>query len=210
LYFDRCRADAYAPLVAVIDGECYAPIDAADNEAVQALLGLGFVQHRREHLYQIPVTSMEVAVPAGLRTVTADRTELEPLMMLDCALREDVPGRRVGSQIRVWFREETYDSPFSMRRPTGSRSTATPTWGWRGCGSAAAATAPGHGGRARRVPAPGSGPCPDRAGIMPLVERNEKIVEAEADATNIASNTLLASLGGTVVGGTLDMYRPAN
>src|SRR6185369_4972528 len=33
LYFDRCRADAYSPLAAVIAGECYTSVSLLDGSA---------------------------------------------------------------------------------------------------------------------------------------------------------------------------------
>ena len=39
LYYDKCRADAYAPLAAAIAGECFATIDLADSAALTALTG---------------------------------------------------------------------------------------------------------------------------------------------------------------------------
>lgn len=51
-------------------------------------------------------------VPPGIRVITADATELEPLMMLDCEIRADIPGSEGWLPDPVWFREETYDSPF--------------------------------------------------------------------------------------------------
>jgi ribosomal protein S18 acetylase RimI-like enzyme len=43
----------------------------------------------------------------------------------------------------------------------------------------------------------------------PLAARGEKIVTAEADATNVASNTLLRKLGGRV-GGSAELRRQAS
>jgi hypothetical protein len=43
----------------------------------------------------------------------------------------------------------------------------------------------------------------------PLAARGEKVVMAEADATDTASNTLLSGLIGRVVGATVELHRPA-
>jgi hypothetical protein len=44
LYYDRCREDAYAPLAAMIDGPCHAPLDADDATAIGAVIVGGFVE----------------------------------------------------------------------------------------------------------------------------------------------------------------------
>jgi hypothetical protein len=45
--------------------------------------------------------------------------------------------------------------------------------------------------------------------MAPLADRGEELLTAEADATNIASHTLLTSFGGRVTGGTIELLRPA-
>lgn len=86
LYFDECRADTYAPLAGVIETECCTSVSVHDGPVLAALGGAGFTENRRENDYEIPVARAEapVPVPPGMRIITADRTELEPLMMLDC------------------------------------------------------------------------------------------------------------------------------
>jgi ribosomal protein S18 acetylase RimI-like enzyme len=44
--------------------------------------------------------------------------------------------------------------------------------------------------------------------FAPLVQRGATVVQAEADAADVASTALLAGLGATVVGGTLELRRP--
>jgi hypothetical protein len=111
LYFGRCRADAYEPLAATIGAECYATIDSSDHDALRALAAARFAELRRENEYEIPVSLLTAPVPAGIRIVTADQTELEPLMLLDCTIRADIPGSDGWQPDPEWFREETYDSP---------------------------------------------------------------------------------------------------
>ncbi len=107
LYFDSCRADAYGPLAGAIGGECYATVDAADDEALAALASAGFAENRRENEYEIPVTRAGAPVPDGICIVTAEKTELEPLMMLDCAVRADIPGSDGWPPDPADFREQT-------------------------------------------------------------------------------------------------------
>lgn len=112
LYYDKCRPDAYAPLAGVIKAECYAMAGIDDQAMLAALGGAGFTENRRENDYEIPVSRTEVAVPPDIRVITAVATELEPLMMLDCEIRADIPGTEGWLPDPAWFREETYDSPF--------------------------------------------------------------------------------------------------
>jgi ribosomal protein S18 acetylase RimI-like enzyme len=209
LFFDKTRVDAYAPLAAAIDGECYATVDAGAAEMLAALRGSGFVDSRREEEYEIPVARIDAPVPDGLRIVTADRTELEPLMLLDCAIRADIPGADGWQPDPVWFREETYDSPFfdpltyrialDGDRYVGLARVWLPIGdelhrlgcigvlaGYRRRGLALALIA---------------------SAFAPLVERGVSTVGAEADATNVASHSLLTGLGGVVTGASVELYR---
>ncbi len=210
LYYDKCRADAYAPLAAAIPGECFATLDAADNDALTALAGAGFTENRRESEYTIPVTRVETPVPAGIDIVTADKTELEPLMLLDCAIRADIPGSEGWQPDPVWFREETYDSPFfdpqtyrvalAGRDYVGLARVWKPLPGQRygrlGCVGVLAAHRRQGLGRALIAQA-----------FAPLAGPGAVAVTAEADAANAASHALLASFGGRVTGGSIELYR---
>jgi RimJ/RimL family protein N-acetyltransferase len=208
LYFGRSAPRAYERLVGVIDGECFTSLDAADTSTMTIFEGLGFAEGRREREYAIPVSSFDAPLPAGLNAITADRTELEPLMLLDCALREDVPGADGWQPDPHWFREETYDSPYfdpltyvvaldgddyvglariwNGPRPVPRLGMVGVLAGYRrrGLGRALIARA-----------------------FAPLVERGVPGVVAEADATNVASNALLTELHGVVTGETVELRR---
>jgi ribosomal protein S18 acetylase RimI-like enzyme len=210
LYYDKCRPDAYAPLAAATAGECFATLELTDQDAVQALCGAGFTENRRENEYEIPVSHLEAPVPAGITIVTADRTELDPLMMLDCAIRADIPGSEGWQPDPVWFREETYDSPFFD--PQTYR---------------VALDGPGYVGLARIwKPLPGQqygrlgcvgvlrgyrqrglGRALIAQALAPLAGAGATAVTAEADTANAASHALLTSFGGWVTGGTIELYR---
>jgi ribosomal protein S18 acetylase RimI-like enzyme len=210
LYFDTCRPDAYAPLAAAIDGECYATVSASDGAALSALTGAGFVPSRTENEYQIPVTRLEAPVPAGIRVVTADLTELTPLMLLDCAIRADIPGAEGWQPDPVWFREETYDSPFFDPRSyrvaldgedyVGLARIWLPLPSQRCCHLGCVGVLAGYRrrGLARALIA--------RA-MAPLADRGEVMVTAEADAANLASHALLTGFGGQVTGGSAELRR---
>jgi hypothetical protein len=111
LYFDKCREDALAPLAAAIAGECFATVDATEAATLVELAQAGFARHRTGNAYEIPVTRVDAQVPAGIVIVTADQSELGPLMDLDCAIRAGIPGSDGWRPDPVWFRAETYDSP---------------------------------------------------------------------------------------------------
>jgi ribosomal protein S18 acetylase RimI-like enzyme len=207
LYFDRCRDDAYRELVACVHGDCVTQIDLDDTGALTALRGAGFRDLRMEHEYEIPVRAFSAPVPQGLRIVTADLTELEPLMTLDCALREDTPGSKGWKPDPVWFREETYDSPYfdpqTYLVALDGESYVGLARVWRG-------------------------PGPDRLGLVGVLgryrrrglaralisrafaalEREEVAsVRAEADAGDSASANLFRGLGAVVVGGSMELHR---
>ena len=192
----------------MVDGECFTAVDAGDRDAIEALTAAGFGPHRREDDFSIPVRRIDAAIPDGLRIVTADATELEPLMLLDCALREDVPGAEGWQPDPVWFREETYDSPFfnplTYRVALDGDDYVGLARVWLGprpiprLGLIGVLTPYRRRGLARALIA---------AAFGPLAERGETTVSAEADATNAASQALLTGLGGKITGGTVELRR---
>ena len=210
LYFDTCRADAYAPLAAVVAGECYTSVSAADPLALTALGSVGFSEHRREYTYEIPVRPIDAPVPSGLRIITADATELEPLMMLDCALREDVAGSEGWEPDPVWFREETYDSPFfdplTYRVALDGDDYIGLARIWNGPRPLPRLGLVGVLARYRRR---GLARALIAHAVLPLVERGAAVVQAEADASSVEANALLTGLDGTIVSTTVELRRPA-
>lgn len=210
LYYDTCRADAYAPLADAIEGHCYATVDATDEEALTGLTAAGFTENRRENLYQIPVTRIDAPMPAGIAIVTADKTELEPLMLLDCAIRADIPGSQGWQPDPVWFREETYDSPSfdpeTYRVALDGEAYVGLARVWKAL----------PGAQYRRLGCVGVLGSYRRQGLgraliarafEPLAAAAETIVTAEADGDNVASHTLLSGFGATVTGATIELYR---
>jgi len=210
LYYDKCRPDTYGPLAGAVDGECVATVDATDTAALTALAAVGFTELRRENEYEIPVTMVAAPVPAGIEIVTADRTELEPLMLLDCAIRADIPGSAGWQPDPVWFREETYDSPFfdpqtyRVALADGAYIGLARVWkpppghryGRLGCVGVLV-------GYRRR----GLGRALIAEAFAPLAAAGQPAVSAEADATNVASHALLTSFGGRIIGGTIELHR---
>jgi ribosomal protein S18 acetylase RimI-like enzyme len=197
-------------VASVIDAECYTTADADDDAMLGALSAAGFTESRRENNYEIPVAKVDARVPDGIRIVTADRTELEPLMMLDCGIRADIPGAEGWQPDPVWFREETYDSPFfdpqTYRVALDGNAYVGLARVWKhspseqyrrlGCVGVLA-------GYRRR----GLGRALIAHAMAPLAEAGETLVTAEADTTNIASHTLLSGFGARVSGGTIELHR---
>jgi ribosomal protein S18 acetylase RimI-like enzyme len=211
LYYGKCRPDAYAPLADVIEPECYVTARVGDGAMLTALRGAGFIENRRENDYEIPVTRTEAPVPAGIRVITADKTELEPLMMLDCAIRADIPGAEGWQPDPAWFREETYDSPFfdpqayrvaldDVGRYVGLARVwkRVPPQRYRRLGCVGVLAGYRRLGLARALIA---------QALAPLAEAGETAVTAEADVSNSASDALLKGFGARVTGGTSELYR---
>jgi RimJ/RimL family protein N-acetyltransferase len=208
LYFGPCKPGSYAVLAAEVSGECFTTIDAADEDAFRELASAGFHEHRRESYYEIPVTAFEAPLPDGIAVISAADTTLDDLMALDCALRGDVPGADGWQPDPQWFREETYDSPYFDPQ------------------TYLVAVAPdGYAGLVRiwngprplpRLGLVGVLPAYRRRGLAtamlarafaPLVARGERLVTAEVDMDNVASNALARGLGGKAVGSAVELRR---
>jgi hypothetical protein len=152
--FRSCCPGAYRPLVQAIAEhlrrDLYTEIDDADAEVRDRLVGLGFVISRREHIYTIPtdptVTGLSnVAVPAGLEVVTADRVDEDLLRELDDELKQDVPGADGWKWDRRGFRRRPTTRRTSIRPPiwwpSSGQAVATPGWSGSGTGRAARGSA---------------------------------------------------------------------
>lgn len=212
LYFENCRPDSYGPLADAVGGECFAQIDIADTGTLEQLRSAGFADLRVEHEYRVPVRPLTAPVPDGLRIITADQTELEPLMMLDCAIRADIPGSDGWQPDAAWFREETYDSPL-FDPQTYRVALAGPdyaglarVWLPRSVSALPRLGCVGVLGEYRRR---GLARALIAAAFAVLAERGVPAVTCEVDETNVASNALFASLGAIRTGGTIELCRPA-
>ena len=152
--FRSCCAEAYRPLVQAIAEhlrrDLHTEIDEADAEVRDRLVDLGFVISRREHIYRIPtdptVTGLSnVAVPAGLEVVTADRVDEDLLRELDDELKQDSlaptagSGTGRGSARRPTTRRTSIRPPIWW--PSSRQAVATPGWSGSGAGRAARGSA---------------------------------------------------------------------
>lgn len=158
---------------------------------------------------QLPIARTEYAVPAGYRVINALEAEPRELMLLDAALRDDVPGAEGWVVDEKWFREETYESPFFDPETYLVALDANGEYAglvriWNG---------------PRPLPRLGLiGILPDhrRCGLAKalissafnvLASRGNPTAIAEVDETNTASRTLLESFGAVTVGVELEMSR---
>lgn len=112
LHFGSHSPEAYSLLAAQVSGTVLTMVDTADEQAVDALADVGFTTVRFEDRYSIPVHRLEAPVPDGLKVISAADADAEALMLLDCALREDVPGSDDWRPDPEWFRAQTHDSPY--------------------------------------------------------------------------------------------------
>jgi len=208
LYFEACRPDAYAALAGAVTSACLATVGEDDEQAWAGLAAAGFAEVRREREYEMPVRVPDAPVPDGLRVVTGDATALEPLMMLDCALRQEVPGADGWQPDPDWFRAETYESP--DYDPLTYRVALD--------GDAYVGLARVWNGPVPRLGLIGVLPGYRRRGLAraliarafaPLASRGVSVVTAEADAGNLASHTLLTGLGARITGTAVELGRPA-
>jgi len=195
--------------------DLYTEIDDADAEVRDRLVGLGFVISRREHIYTIPtdptVTGLSnVAVPAGLEVVTADRVDEDLLRELDDELKQDVPGADGWRWDRQGFRKETYDAPdfdpatylVAIERTSGRYAGLVRVWNRPG--------GPRLGliGVGRRCRRRGLARSLLAQAFGVLHDRGKAEVVAEVDVTNTGSNRLLGGLGAWRIGGFIEMVRP--
>jgi len=209
LFFERTEPAAYGALLEKIEGPCLTTVDEADREAVTALTGLGFEVVRREVRLEIPVIRTSFALPDGYRVISAADTGIRELMALDDALRDDVPGAEGWESNETWFREETYDSPFfdpeTYLVAIGSDgSYAGLVRIWNGprprphLGLIGVLRTHRRRGLARALIS---------TALNVLNDRGAPVVTAEADETNTASLTLLASFGASEVSADVELSR---
>jgi ribosomal protein S18 acetylase RimI-like enzyme len=199
--------------IADVPGPLFSTV-AEDDEAQLALLtGVGFAEARREHEYLIPVAGVLAGttgpVPAGFRIVPAAGCDVERLMRLDDALRQDVPGadgwvNELEEFQRYTFGAPQFDPELYLIAVTDDDRYAGLVRLWP----------------ANRVPRlgligvlrwhrrQGLASALLHAAFRPLAARGVEQVSAEADATNIASVTLLTKLGAARTGGAIELRRP--
>jgi hypothetical protein len=129
--------------------------------------------------------------------------------MLDCALRADVPGSEGWQPDPVWFREETYDSPFfdplTYRVALDGCDYVGLARIWNGPRPLPRLGLVGVLGPYRRR---GLARSLISCCLETLVQRGAAVVQAEADASHVAACALAAGLDATVVSTTIELRRP--
>ncbi len=199
--------------IADVPGDLFSTV-AEDDAAQLALLAeVGFGPARREHEYLVPVAGVLAGttggVPAGFRIVSAADCDMERLMRLDDALRHDVPGTAGWVNEPAEFRRYTFGAPqfdpeLYLLAVTDDDRYAGLVRLW----PANRVARLGLIGVLRWHRRRGLASALLRAAFRPLAARGVEQVSAEADATNVASVTLLTKLGATRTGGAIELRRP--
>lgn len=218
VFFGSCRGDTYEPLTAAVDDavrrDLHITLDEADGERRRLFEQLGFGVDRREREYLIPtdpkLTGLRgVRVPDGFAFAGADAVAEERLRALDDALRQDVPGTDGWLWDELGFREETFAPPFfdpaaylvAVDEASGEEAGLVRVWNNPSrprLGLIAVLPRYRRRGLARALLA---------HAFAVLHERGRTEVSAEVDETNLASTSLLASLGARRSGGSLELIR---
>jgi len=206
--------EADARLLDELGRELYAVVAADVDEERRALERLGFVVHRVESNYAIPIESavqalQGAALPPELDLIEADRADEHRVRTLDETLRDDVPGTSGWRWVAEEFRRQDLDSAafdprtylVAVERTTDDYVGLVRVWnnpeGPR-LGLVAVVRAHRRRGLARALLA---------AVFAVLHARGERTVVAEVDDANVASRALLASVGARRTGGTIELIR---
>ncbi|GAA1914456.1 hypothetical protein GCM10009716_24920 [Streptomyces sodiiphilus] len=185
-------------------------IEADGPEDLGPLEARGFVVHRREHHYALPVRADGPSLPPGYDVIGADAADPEPLRLLDDRLRQDVPGTAGWRNDPASFARDLKADPgfdpalylVALEARTGEYAGLVRVWIREG-----------------RPPRLGLiGVLPDRRGrglAGALLGRVSGVLHArgvpemvcEVDETNSASNRLMAAVGARRTGGSVELIR---
>jgi ribosomal protein S18 acetylase RimI-like enzyme len=217
VFFDSCSAEAFAPLVSAAAAEMrqdlYAEVDEADTEVLLRHEKLGFSFNRLDNLFVIPTDPnltglVSLAVASDFTLVQADRVEETRLRSLDDALRQDVPGTDGWKWDEAGFREEMSRAVFdpatylvAVEGASGQCAGLARIWNDPArprLGLIAVLPQFRRRGLARALLA---------EAFAVLADRGKTEVSAEVDETNIASLSLIESLGARRIGGTIELIR---
>ncbi|MDT0265977.1 GNAT family N-acetyltransferase [Streptomyces sp. DSM 44915] len=184
-------------------------LEAAPTDELAAR---GFVVHRREHLYRLPIgAERPVTPPAGYAFVSAADADLDRLRVLDERLRGHVPGVSGWRNEPAAFARETFQDPefeastypVAVCAATGDYAGLARVWVRRD-------------GRPPRLGLVGVRPAHRRRGLArallarafaPLRARGVGEVVTEVDETNTASRALMAGFGARRTGTAVELRR---
>jgi ribosomal protein S18 acetylase RimI-like enzyme len=219
VFFDTCREDSYAPLVAAVAqntcADLYTIMDEANEEGLARLSRLGFAEDRREGIFVIPTDPAatglrDVAVPDEITIISASNAYEDQLRLLDEDLRQDVPGAEGWQWDPGDFNEETFDSGFdpetylvAVEWASGEYIGLVRIWDNPGrprLGLIALRRGWRRRGLARALLS---------QAFRVLHDRGKAEVSAEADDANLASVALLTSIGGKRHRGYAELVRRA-
>lgn len=219
LFFDMWRPDGYAALTDAVardlHRDLYVTLDDGELEALEACLGAGFTEHRRESYYRIPVETAHAelagaTMPAGLDIISAANADVDRLRLLDDALRQDLPSLDGWRWAPKDFLAETFAPDFdpatylvAVERATGAYVGLVRVWNRR--------TGPRLGLMAMLAPFRRTGATMALLAqvFAVLSTRASESVTCEADDTNLASVALLTRLGARRYGGSVELIRRA-
>jgi len=216
VFFDAAaRPEAYPLLAAAVAAEVgqdlYVTVDEGDIAQLAACASAGFTVSRRESYYRIPARPAvpgrsAAALPAGLTVLSASAADDDRLRQLDDELRQDVPGSDGWRWDAEGFRRETFSPGFdpatylvAVDEATGEYAGLVRVWN-NPAGPRLGLIAVRDGYRRRGL----ARALLSRAfGV--LSERGLAEVTAEIDDANVASRTLLDSLGARRTGGCAEL-----
>jgi GNAT superfamily N-acetyltransferase len=216
VWFRDCRADSYAPLLAAVAAEVshdlYIELDESDAESLTRFVRLGFTASRQENQILIPtdlaVNGLGTApLPPAISVISAAEADEDRLRELDDLLRQDTPGADGWRWEPEDFRSETFSSAFDPATylvavgPAGQYAGIARVWNnpaMPRLGFIAVTREHRRTGLARALLA--------RAFAV-VHGRGQPEVSAEVDTGNVASMTLMISLGARRSGGTIELIR---
>jgi ribosomal protein S18 acetylase RimI-like enzyme len=205
LRFRDCADCAYKPLIAAvareIPADLFVTVEGSDIRTQRLLRDVGFVVHRREPVYAIPtdptVTGLRLWRPEGITFVSAADADEARLRSLDDALRQDIPGTEGWRWTEDAFRETTFrDDAFdpatyvvAVDESSGQYVGLARVW-WR-------ETSPRLGmiGVLREYRRRGIARALLAEVLAAVHQRCQPTVFTEIDETNVASTSLVRSIG---------------
>lgn len=192
--------------IEAVPGDLYVEVDEQATGALEVLTARGFTVHRRTNVYTVPTDTANATFPDGYTFVSMADTDLDRLRELEDALRADLPGplreRNDPTEFAGLVDDPGFDPATFLVAVTNSGDYVGLIRGRTAAGSGLIGVLPAH----RRTGL--------ARALLALVfdvlrERGNTKVRWEADAVNVASNSLALGLGARRVGGNVELLRRA-